>query len=73
MFMNEEADKCGAYAQPERGNDESSDVRQRRRVERTFNVNKETPNDQCPACKQHGHKLPDCSKYKQLDIDTDGI
>ncbi|KAH9638944.1 hypothetical protein HF086_005025 [Spodoptera exigua] len=70
MFMNEEADKCGAYAQPERGNDESSDVRQRRRVERTFNVNKETPNDQCPACKQHGHKLPDCSKYKQLDIDT---
>ncbi|CAH1637443.1 unnamed protein product [Spodoptera littoralis] len=36
MFMNEEADKCSAYAQPERVSDNAIDVRRRRRVERTF-------------------------------------
>ncbi|XP_022837599.1 uncharacterized protein LOC111364790 [Spodoptera litura] len=70
MFMNEEADKCSAYALPEHVSDNAIDVRQRRRVERTFVVSKRTSSELCPACKQHGHKLPDCNKYKQLDIDT---
>ncbi|XP_050560566.1 uncharacterized protein LOC126912465 [Spodoptera frugiperda] len=71
MFMNEEADKCSAYALPERDRDNAIDERRRRRVERTFMVNtrQKTSSERCPACKQHGHKLPDCSKYKQLDID----
>ncbi|CAH1638192.1 unnamed protein product [Spodoptera littoralis] len=70
MFMNEEADKCSAYALLERVSDNAIDVRQRRRVERTFIVSKRTSSEPCPACKQHGHKLPDCNKYKQLDIET---
>ncbi|KAF9818153.1 hypothetical protein SFRURICE_003894 [Spodoptera frugiperda] len=71
MFLNEEADKCGAYALPERDRDSAIDERRRRRVERTFMVNtrQKTSSEQCPACKQHRHKLPDCRKYKQLDID----
>ncbi|KAF9800716.1 hypothetical protein SFRURICE_015370 [Spodoptera frugiperda] len=71
MFLNEEADKCSAYALPERDRDSAIDERRRRRVERTFMVNtrQKTSSERCPACKQHGHKLPDCSKYKQLDID----
>uniref|UniRef100_A0A2H1WH18 SFRICE_036474 n=1 Tax=Spodoptera frugiperda TaxID=7108 RepID=A0A2H1WH18_SPOFR len=71
MFLNEEADKCSAYALPERDRDSAIDERRRRRVERTFMVNtrQKTSSERCPACKQHGHKLPDCSKYKQVDID----
>ncbi|KAF9809777.1 hypothetical protein SFRURICE_000258 [Spodoptera frugiperda] len=55
----------------ERDRDSAIDERRRRRVERTFMVNtrQKTSSERCPACKQHGHKLPDCSKYKQLDID----
>ncbi|KAF9795469.1 hypothetical protein SFRURICE_004841 [Spodoptera frugiperda] len=45
MFMNEEADKCSAYALPERDSDNAIDERRRRRVERTFmrNVNTAPP------------------------------
>lgn len=70
-FLNEEADKCGAYALPEATVNEIGERdRKNRRTERTFAMEKKTSSeDQCPQCKQD-HKLPDCKQFSALDTNA---
>ncbi|CAK1596689.1 unnamed protein product [Parnassius mnemosyne] len=66
MFLNEEADKCSAYALPEFiAEDSETRERRPRKIERAFATSKKPYEERCPQCKQE-HKLPDCKSYAAL-------
>lgn len=60
-FLNEEADKCGAYASFENIHEE-----RKRKPERTFHTHTHTP--RCPACGDQ-HSLPECKKFQAAAVD----
>ncbi|XP_045776074.1 uncharacterized protein LOC123874629 [Maniola jurtina] len=65
-FLNEEADKCGAYAQPE----DISGYNERytkKRIEHTYSTKEQnTKKEQCPVCKLD-HQLPECKRFRDVD------
>lgn len=65
-FLNEEADKCGAYAQPE---DIAATIpperTSRKKFEHTFATNDNKK--ECPVCRQE-HQLPDCKRFQENDV-----
>ncbi|KAJ0171072.1 hypothetical protein K1T71_013271 [Dendrolimus kikuchii] len=69
-FLNEEADKCAAYAPIER---ESEMARSKRRTEHIHIVNNDSErvnmrkSEPCPVCKRD-HKLSDCRKFVGADV-----
>lgn len=70
-FLNEEADKCGAYALPEHiSEDVNTGARNRKKVERTFNVDRSaSSSDNCFMCKRD-HKLTECTQFLELDVNA---
>ncbi|XP_059061142.1 uncharacterized protein LOC131854040 [Achroia grisella] len=72
VFLNEEADKCAAYAAPERlvESETATRERARRKIEHSFATNMKQNNENvCPLCKRN-HQLPDCEQFNNIDVNS---
>lgn len=67
-FLNEEADKCGAYALPEVIVEEGQRFK-KRGIEKSYATVASKPDDKCPHCKKM-HKLADCYDFAKTDVST---